>query len=501
MCPPDVISKRGALMKKVEVIANHPYIDELDTILRLFGLTAGDQGVPTICSEFHSRGTSGVATASLGDRRVSAAGALTDPEGVEKTVKRLVKLSLYRLLKEIHPAGGSPWGILTGVRPGKLVQYYLDTGIEQRDIPQQLMENYALSEQNARLLTDIETRARDFLRPAKELPGWVSIYVGIPFCPTRCIYCSFPAVALGRSAHLVEPYVEALLQEIQAVAKLVDMFQLRVETIYIGGGTPTTLSADQLARVMSSISAYFLTEDTREFTVEAGRPDSLDRDKLQVLKEFGATRLSINPQTMNAATLRAVGRNHTPEEAAEIFLMAREEGFDFINMDLIAGLPGETAQDFTHTLERVCALFPENITVHTLAIKRASALRQELDEIALPAEREVARMLKAAWEKITGMGMRPYYLYRQKMILGNFENIGYAYPGFESIYNIQMIEERQNVLGLGAGAVTKLIHPRDWSTERVPNAKDPQLYISRLEKGIQAKREALVRMVAESACE
>ena len=317
----------------------------------------------------------------------------------------------------------------------------------------------------------------------------MSLYIGIPFCPTRCAYCSFVSADVGRALKLVDPYVEALLEEVRRTGQVLEQAGLRVRTLYVGGGTPTTLSASQLDRLLAAAEAHLPLAGCREMTVEAGRPDTITREKLEVLREHGIERISINPQTMSDQVLQAIGRRHTARDIREAFCTAREVGFACINMDLIAGLPQDSVEGFRDSLEEVLALRPENITVHTLAMKKGSRLMEEGG--ALPSSEETGRMVNLSLEALEGAGYRPYYLYRQKYMSGGLENVSWCLPGTENHYNIIMMEELQSVLSLGAGGVTKLVDRSSGRIVRLTNPKYPHDYLAMSAKVLEQKDEIL----------
>lgn len=401
-------------------------------------------------------------------------------------LKRLVKLAVFRALVD-YTGKRPPWGILTGIRPTKVVHRLLDAGWPAEQIRRHLVEDYELAHDKADLLLEVTGRHRRSLPDAAMARRLISVYIGIPFCPTRCAYCSFPAYDLGRWGYLTEGFLSALLREIEVLGRKTGELGLNVPTIYIGGGTPTSLSEEQLGRLLAAVRKTFISDTTVEFTLEAGRPDTITGGKLVLAKQYGVNRISINPQSMNLGTLRTIGRKHGPEEIVAAVQAARDAGFDFINMDIIAGLPGETPEDFGRTLETVAELRPENLTVHTLAVKRASSIRENREQYRLPEDDEVRAMLDLAQKAAAAMDMHPYYMYRQKQMVGLLENIGYAREGYECIYNIQIIEERQTILSLGAGAGSKFVRPADWTLESLYNPKDPQNYIERIDELTEKK--------------
>ncbi len=378
-----------------------------------------------------------------------------------------------------------PWGTLTGIRPVKIPMQLLEAGIGDDEIAVHMKEAYRISDEKIRLSLEIARTEREVMRDIDYQDGW-SLYVGIPFCPSICLYCSFSSYPYEKYGHLADAYLEALFQDLDYMS---GMFAGRkLNTIYIGGGTPTTLNASQLRRLIGRIRDKLDVSGLKEFTVEAGRPDSITREKLEAMKEGGVTRISVNPQSMQQKTLDLIGRKHTVEQTREAFALAREVGFDNINMDLIVGLPGETAEDVGKTMEELRLLGPDSVTVHSLAVKRAARLNMEQDKYASAGQQEVERMIEAASEGARAMGLKPYYLYRQKNIAGNFENVGYAKVDKAGIYNILIMEERQTIAGIGAGASTKLLIPGENRIERVENVKNVEQYISRIDEMIDRKR-------------
>ncbi len=374
------------------------------------------------------------------------------------------------------------WGMLTGVRPTKLAMQRIEEGMGIEESEKFLETEYGVSEEKAKLAVDIALREKKLLSCLDYEDGF-SLYVGIPFCPSICSYCSFSSSPIDRWKGKIEEYLETLCKEVRAVAEITKGKKLN--TIYIGGGTPTTLEADQLEKLLNTIDDNFSYEHLQEYTVEAGRPDSITTEKLQVLREHPITRISVNPQTMQQKTLDVVGRKHTVQDVKDIFHMARELGFDNINMDLIAGLPGETAADMQDTLRQIEELAPDSLTVHSLAIKRAARMNRE--DASVNLGEEISRMVKDSAESAKRMDLYPYYLYRQKNIAGNFENVGYAKKDKAGIYNILIMEEKQTIVACGAGASTKRVYP-DGRIERCENVKDVLSYIARIDEMIERKR-------------
>ena len=405
-------------------------------------------------------------------------------------IKNAFKRRVYDELRGICGTG-LPWGTLTGIRPTKLIMQMLEEGRRPAEIAERMRRVYYLDGEKLSLAIAIAQRERAVLAGLSGPEGW-SLYAGIPFCPSRCSYCSFTSYPIGQAAGKVEPYLETLFYEMDQSIPL--MKGVQPDTVYIGGGTPTALSAGQLDRLLDRICRSLDADRVKEFTVEAGRPDSITQEKLRVLRNYPVSRISVNPQTMQQRTLDAIGRLHTVEDIVRAFGMVREAGFDNVNMDLILGLPGETADDVRDTLAQLRPLAPESLTVHALAVKRASRLRREgsgtgeEDRFGPSYEKdEPAEMMRAAAAGAQEMGLFPYYLYRQKNMAGNLENVGYAAPGKEGLYNILIMEEKQSILALGAGNISKAVYP-DGRIERADNVKGLEEYRLRIEEMIERKR-------------
>lgn len=406
--------------------------------------------------------------------RVKTQGLSQEAE-LDRAIQKALKLSFYRagttaLGKE------PPWGALTGVRPVKIPTKILLAGGTVGEAEAALRDTYHVTPTRRKLAMDC---AKASIAAKKSLgEDEISLYVGIPFCPTRCAYCSFVSADVGRTLKLVEPYLAALTQEIQAAGRGIREAGLRVRTVYIGGGTPTTLSADQLSSLMGNLAEHIDLSHCREYTVEAGRPDTITKEKLAAIKAGGGDRVSVNPQTMHDHVLAAMGRNHSAADILKAYTMVRESGLSCTNMDLIAGLPQDSGQGFRQSLDQVLTLRPENLTVHTLALKKGSRLLTEGSGVP-PAE-EVADMLDYAWERLRIEGYDPYYLYRQKYMSGSFENVGWTLPGYENLYNIAMMEELHTVLALGGGGVTKLVNTTSGKIKRLADPKYPYEYIANI---------------------
>lgn len=397
-------------------------------------------------------------------------------------IKNLLKQLIYSVLSE-HLEKTLPWGTLTGIRPTKIPMTMLEQGKTEADIMANMKKTYFISEEKGRLSIDIAKREKELLSVLHYLDGY-SLYIGIPFCPTTCLYCSFTSYPIGVWKKRVAEYLEALEMEMKYVAKA---YQDKIlDTVYIGGGTPTTLEPEELETLLTAVEKHFDLSGLHEYTVEAGRADSITREKLRVLKKHGVTRISVNPQTMKAETLKLIGRQHTVQQVRDAFWLAREEGFENINMDIILGLPGETREDVANTLEEIEQLNPDSLTVHSLAIKRASRLSQWIEENGIETLNNTDETMQMAAQAAKGMGMEPYYLYRQKNMSGNFENVGYARPGKFGIYNILIMEELQTIAALGAGSISKVVY-QDGRIERADNVKDVALYIERIDEMLERK--------------
>ncbi len=405
---------------------------------------------------------------------------------IRTIAKRIIQRSLFYYLDEKFDAN-VPWGILTGIRPVKIVQELLDEGMEIEKIRENMKREYLIKDEKLDLIIDIALRERKFIYPVTEKK--ISLYVSVPFCPTRCLYCSFPSHPLGKFGKYRSQYVETVLQEAEGLANIIKMQGKEIESLYIGGGTPTALEAQDLERLIDGLFEKMDLSKIKEFTVEAGRPDSITREKLEVLKEKNVSRISINPQTMNQKTLDYVGRKHTVEDIKACFKMARDLGFDNINMDLILGLPDEDIEMVENTMKEIVALDPESVTIHTLALKRASDLNinKENYKDALTDYQAMVDMIALSRKYMDENTYNPYYMYRQKHMLGNLENIGYAKEGYECLYNMQIMEERQSNYAIGAGAVSKFVYLDENRIERVDDVKNLEVYLERVDDMILKK--------------
>jgi oxygen-independent coproporphyrinogen-3 oxidase len=404
-------------------------------------------------------------------------------EVTEPLRRQILRQSYYRAALQLLEAPPS-WGALSGVRPTKLVSRHLMAGGTRKSADRLLREVYDVSPARRELCLDAAEATMEAL--GRQQPGDISLYVGIPFCPTRCIYCSFVSAAIEKSKNLLPAYLKALEQEIYGAAEGLKKNPRRIRTVYIGGGTPTTLNSQQMAWLLRTLHEAFDLSECLEFTVEAGRPDTLDPEKLRVIQEGGATRISINPQTMDDHVLELLGRSHGSADVLRAYHQALEAGHRDINMDLIAGLPGDSSLGFQKTLNEVLSLEPTNITVHTLALKKAATLYYEA-RTTLPTSDMVEEMLSYATEHLRAAGYRPYYLYRQKYMTGSFENVGWSRHGYDNLYNIYMMEELHSILSLGSGGITKIIEGTKVS--RLSNPKYPQEYIQKIDEITRKKRE------------
>lgn len=390
---------------------------------------------------------------------------------------------LYKLLCDFTGLT-QPWGILTGVRPVKLLRRLAEESNEEQAV-KKFEKDFFVSNEKIALSRETEHNERKILELSK--PESFSLYVGIPFCPSRCSYCSFVMASIERAEKLIEPYTKLLCEEIKQTAEIANKLGLRLETVYFGGGTPTTLSAEQLDTVLGTVNKSFDMSTCREFTVEAGRPDTIDIAKLFALKENKIDRISINPQTVNDEVLKTIGRKHTAQQFFDAFELARKCGFDNINTDLIAGLPTDTPESFKNSLDSIVRLNAECITVHTLCMKRASRLTTEGVTLDLQQARDAREML-AYTQNILGQNEYiPYYMYRQSRMVGNLENVGWSKRGFESLYNVYVMDETHTILACGSGGVTKLKRNNPDYLERIFNFKYPYEYIDRFDELIQRK--------------
>lgn len=409
-----------------------------------------------------------------GTRRVSR--PFTILQDVRGEWVRCVKLAVLDVLRQaVRRSLVMPWGILTGVRPGKLAHKLLDSGLSCDELPQYLERHYLLPHGQAQLLTEICLRQRQLLPAAEKQVG---IYIGIPFCPTRCSYCSFPSGIVPLEEELQQKFLNFIEQDMLTVVQLLSMYSLNVTAVYIGGGTPTSLSETAFARLIALTARHLLLPGVREFTVEAGRPDCFSAEKLKVMEACGVNRISVNPQTLHDKTLKAIGRSHTVQDFYRSYDLVRHSGIKTVNTDLIIGLPGETADDVRASLDGIRALAPDNLTVHTLTLKKSAPIFGAQFS-SLTAE-DAEALVAYGSETAAAMGMLPYYLYRQHYMLGNLANIGYAASGSASLYNIQMMEERHVVLGIGPASATKVPQADGHHLKKLNMPKDIGTYTGNL---------------------
>ena len=407
----------------------------------------------------------------------------------ENEFKRLIRLGVFRILADFYE-DKSPWGILTGIRPSKIAHRLFEAGFNREDTIKYLINNYELREDKAKLLTEVTENEKKFLA-GKAQPNGISIYINIPFCPSKCSYCSFPSVPITRKISL-QRYFSTLINEIQETAKIIKKFDLRVQTVYVGGGTPTILDEEQLFLLQKMINDKFLSEETLEYTFEAGRPDTINQKKLEILKAGGVTRISINPQTLFQDTLDLIGRKHSVGDVRRAYDQAVKAGFNNINMDFIIGLPGEDKKIVENNLQLLSTYSPESITLHTLAKKRTADLEKG---VVCNLKNDIVQEMMSLYQNYcNNIGYRAYYLYRQKQSAGNLENVGYAISK-PCLYNIFMIEERQTILGLGAGASSKIVNQKDFSLENIFNPKDILIYEERMQEKMSVKAELIKKWI------
>lgn len=466
-------------------VKNHNFHFELENLTRLFFPNEKitvirdflEPQPPYIYTEVSDKITISVNIGSF-DKSETAVKKLTDDDN------ELVSAQLlYKLLCDFTGLT-QPWGILTGVRPVKLLRRLAEESSEEQAV-KKFEKDFFVSNEKIALSRETEHNERKILELSK--PESFSLYVGIPFCPSRCSYCSFVMASIERAEKLIEPYTKLLCEEIKQTAEIANKLGLRLETVYFGGGTPTTLSAEQLDTVLRTVNNSFDMSTCREFTVEAGRPDTIDIAKLFALKENKVDRISINPQTVNDEVLKTIGRKHTAQQFFDAFELARKCGFDNINTDLIAGLPTDTPESFKNSLDSIVRLNAECITVHTLCMKRASRLTTEGVTLDLQQARDAREML-AYTQNILGQNEYiPYYMYRQSRMVGNLENVGWSKKGFESLYNVYVMDETHTILACGSGGVTKLKRNNPDYLERIFNFKYPYEYIDRFDELIQRK--------------
>ncbi len=398
----------------------------------------------------------------------------------KRSIKRKLLKHVYTAMSLIADSK-TPWGILVGVRPVKIVHEMLDLGFDDSYIRNELTKEYCIRTDKVELLLNVAYAERPTVYPIK--PKSISIYVSIPFCPTRCVYCSFPSNSGKLKLKLVDAYLDTLVHELKTIGmQATDRY---VETLYIGGGTPTTLNGKQLKRIIDTVKTYYDVSKIKEITVEAGRPDTITLEKLETLKACNVDRICINPQSMNDSTIKTIGRKHTAKDIENVYAMANKVGFKTINMDLILGLPGESIKEVENTFQWIRKFRPQNVTVHTLALKKNSDLRHQVGNHLITEETDMNAMLEYAAHAMKELELYPYYMYRQKYMTGNLENVGYALKGHESIYNMQIMEENKIFGHLVLAQSLKCVFPAEDRFERVPNVKGLEEYIERVDEMIQ----------------
>lgn len=471
---------------------NHKYHYETENLLRLFFPEKIEQ------SDFLPEGEDGIITSIEGNileatlvldedkstlKKEYNEGDIPSYDTKESFFERKLALMMFDLLTE-KTGYTPPWGILTGVRPAKLMSKLALT-MGEDGAKEYFQSELRVTKEKTDLALCVAKKESPIIADASAEKSF-SLYVSIPFCPTRCSYCSFISHSNDKAKKLMPEYTEYLIKEIEETGKIAKSLGLKLESVYYGGGTPTALTEELLKKVSDAVSANFDLSDIKEYTIEAGRPDSVTREKFRIMKSCGCNRISINPQTFNDDVLKEIGRNHTSARTLEAMKTAREEGFGFINMDLIAGLPTDTLESYQNTLDTVLSLEPENITVHTLALKRSATL--VTDKRETNTGDLASRMLSHTYKTLTSAGYIPYYMYRQSKSLGNLENVGWAKDGYEGLYNVYMMEECHTILSVGAGAVTKLKNPKGNEIERIFNYKYPYEYINDFDELLKRKQ-------------
>lgn len=410
-----------------------------------------------------------------------------EDEKIKETVKKLIFKALKELTGETYP-----WGTLIGIRPSKIALKLLREGNSKDRVKEIFYEKHYTSKEKSQLCIDVAEFEDKFVNKDEKNIG---IYIGMAFCPTRCLYCSFASNPIAGNKKIIREYLEKLNYEIDEIKKYIDDKALKIETVYFGGGTPTSINEDEFENLMNKIyKSFVVNRNLKEFTVESGRPDSITIKKLESMKKYNVTRISINPQTMNDNTLKLIGRNHSSQDIIEKFKIAREMGFEDINMDMIIGLPGEGLKESQHTAEEIKKLCPDSLTVHGLAIKRGSIMHENFllkKGLGLKSQHEIMEMYEESKKLSKDLELTPYYMYRQKNMVGDMENVGFAKKGKECLYNIQMIEDKQTIIAIGADAVTKVVFLDENRIERFGNVKDVREYIKRIEEMVEGKKELL----------
>lgn len=465
------------------ILKGHNYIDDVVSILMMFypndkyiqSEEIGDS--ITVISTFDK--IAAKAELYYGNELKASAQYSAENDSIRE-IKRVIGLSIAKAVNSVLNIP-LPWGILTGVRPAKLVSEAWLEGQTTNDIRATFKDKYLVSDEKLNLMIKVAEEEKKIVEGGL---GKAGLYIGIPFCPTRCLYCSFTSYPLKQYSNRVDAYLEALIKEMDFCKEY--FFDKEIESLYIGGGTPASLNEKQLDKLLTNVEKCF--KIPVEFTVEAGRPDTITEEKLKILKEHNVSRISINPQTLNDETLRLIGREHSVDMFLNAFEMARKAGHKHINTDIILGLPGEGEKEVTNTMEGLMKLNPESITVHTLAVKRASRLKETLENYNMTDALQMDRLINISREYTEKMGMSPYYMYRQKNMVGNFENVGYCKAFCQCIYNVAIMEEKQSIIALGAGGSTKIVDNKLNKIERVFNVKSVDDYITRIDEMIDRKR-------------
>lgn len=469
------------------------FFEECEVVLE----QAGDAGLTVDFQVEYDAGikVQGILTDKAGNKRSAVYEKELIPSETEKENFRQVKNAVshvYLTVLQEWTGITQKWGILTGVRPTKLLHRHIQNHTPQNEAHQQLMEEYLITDEKIQLMQNIVDRQLAVVPDLYKLQNEVSIYIGIPFCPTKCAYCTFPAYAINGRQGSVNSFLGGLHYEMRKIGEWLKENDVKITTVYYGGGTPTSITAEEMDMLYEEMYTSFPNvANIREVTVEAGRPDTITPEKLEVLKKWNIDRISINPQSYIQETLKAIGRHHTVEETIDKFHLARKMGMNNINMDLIIGLPGERVPEFSHTLNETEKLMPESLTVHTLSFKRASEMTKNKEKYKVAEREEIEQMMEMAEKWTKEHNYAPYYLYRQKNILGNLENVGYALPNQESIYNIMIMEEQQTIIGLGCGASSKFIDLQAGKIMHFANPKDPKSYNDSFEHYTEEKLKIL----------
>ncbi len=466
------------------IIKNHSKIYQVQSVSQIFFPSAQ----VNITDEIATTGVSVISEVfdNINKTSLFIDGKLSDyfigdnEEDLSYSIKRTTYLVLSKYTN-LNPK----WGMLTGIRPTKIVRKLIEAGHDNFYINEKMKSKYFVSEEKIGLLIKVCKKEMEILSSTPKES--ISLYIGIPFCPTKCAYCSFTSYSIKKylNSNLVDTYVNYLIKELEWIRVNI---KSKIDTIYIGGGTPTSLDEKNLRKLLEGVKQNINFENLREYTVEAGRPDTINLEKLKILKEFNVNRISINPQTMNDLTLKAIGRGHSVKEFEETFKLAKNLGFHNINVDLILGLPNEEVTHVKNTIEKIVKLAPSNITIHTLAIKRGSTFKDNLDGINLTKSNKIDEMLQVSYNYLKKNSYNPYYMYRQKNIVGNYENVGYGKDGYEGIYNVEIIEENQSIIAVGAGAVSKVVDYKTGKLERIFNFKSIEEYIGRFHEQLERKK-------------